>query len=130
MVEFPFNSAPFKYGGQFREDSPDWKEASELYGIADFESFSKRKNLFIVEQNYYVPRKPHYNKLIQESRIRIVKEALSPQPWPKCTSARIANQLHMNYITVQQAIDVLINRCDVYAQRNGVLYDKEWNVVG
>lgn len=107
------------------------KEASGLYGIDDFESFSKRKNIFIVEPDYYIPRKRRV-KLppVQEDDIRRVKNALPPQPWPRGTSARIADELQINYLVVQQAIDVLIDRCDVYVQRYGVLYDKEGNVVG
>lgn len=107
------------------------REASALYGIADFESFSKRKNLFIVEPDYYIPHKRHIMKThLEESIIRTVKEALPPQPWPKGTSARIANQLQISGIVVRQAINILIDRCDVYAQRYGVLFDKEGNVVG
>lgn len=107
------------------------KEASELYGIDNFESFSKRKNVFLVEPDYYIPRRRRI-KLppVQEDVIRRVKDALPPQPWPRGTSARIADELQISYLVVQQAIDVLIERCDVYAQRYGLLYDKEGNVVG
>lgn len=106
------------------------KEASELFGITEFESFSKRNNIFIVEKDYYIPRRRQYpTSHVSESVVRMVKKALPPQPWPKGTSKQIAKDLNLDIRDVHRAVDILIDRCDVYAQRYGVLYDKEGNVV-
>ena len=85
-----------------------------------------------MERDYYIPRKHNHTKAIHidDDLIRRIKDALPPQPWPKGTSARVADELNISMNMVQQAIEVLINRCDVYAQRYGILYDKEGNVVG
>lgn len=106
------------------------KEAADVFGIADTESFLKRKNVFIVEQGYYIPQKLRVKPFhVDEDVVLNVKKALPPQPWPKGTSIQVAHDLELNVRTVQRAIDILIERCDVYAQRNGILYDKEGDVV-
>lgn len=106
------------------------KEAGELYRIKDIVSFTNRKNVFIVDDDSFIPnKKRHGNKMISEDIIKSVKNALPPQPWPKGISAQIATDLHLRPSIVQQAISVLIERSDVYAQRNGMLFDKEGNLV-
>lgn len=106
------------------------KEAGELYEISDYESFAKRKNCFIEEKDYYLPRESQMtSSTIEEDVIKSVKNALPPQPWPKGITARIADDLEMSVKTVRQVIAILIDRCDVYAQQRGKLYDKEGNIV-
>ena len=105
------------------------KEAADVFGIVDIDSFLKRKNVFILEKDYYIPR-PRFRPVnVNEEEVRLVKESLPPQPWPKGVSVKIANDLGLELKIVHQAIRVLIDRCDVYAQRNGILYDTEGNVV-
>lgn len=105
-------------------------EAAHLFGISDYERISKQKSVFITAKDYYVKRKRRDSKLsITEDTINKVKNALPPQPWPVGVVAKTSEVLHIERKIIFEVISILVDRCDIYAQRRGVLYDKEGNVV-
>ena len=92
---------------------------AENNGIKDFEKISKRPDELLEREEY---------KLTEEF-IQDVKNSLSKQPWAVGTHSRIAKKLNVYTPKVSQAIRELIQRGDIYLQKNGILYDKNGNIV-
>ena len=105
-------------------------EASSKYGIANLERVTKQKNIFVTAKDYYIKRQRRNGRLnVSEDDITRVKDALPAQPWPTGIISKTAEMLHLERNVVYEAISILIERSDVYVQRDGVLFDKEGNVV-
>ena len=92
---------------------------AENNGIKDFEKISKRPDELLEREEY---------KLTEEF-IQDVKNNLPKQPWAVGTHSRIAKKLNVYTPKVSQAIRELIQRGDIYLQKNGILYDKNGNIV-
>ena len=105
-------------------------EAASLYGIASPERITKQKNLFITTKDFYIKKQRRNSELlISEDIINKVNNSLPKQPWPKGIIAKTAETLHLERNIVCEAISILIDRSDVFAQKDGVLFDKDGNVV-
>lgn len=105
-------------------------EAASLYGIANSERITKQKNIFITAKDYYIKRQRRTSRImVTEDIITMVKNSLPTQPWPNGTISKTADKLHLERNMVYEAINVLIERSDLYVQRDGVLFDKEGNIV-
>lgn len=105
-------------------------EAASLYGISNVERVTKQKNIFITAKDYYIRRqRRNSKKMVSEEVINQVMKALPPQPWPTGIISKTAEKLKMERNLVYEAISILTERSDVYAQRDGVLFDKEGNIV-
>ncbi len=105
-------------------------EAASLYSISNVERVTKQKNIFITAKDYYIKRQRRNNKMmVSEEIITQVMKALPPQPWPTGIISKTAEKLKMERSVVYEAINILTERSDVYAQRDGVLFDKEGNIV-
>lgn len=105
-------------------------EAASLFGIANVERIIKQKNIFITGKDFYIKKRRLSRKSnLSEDIIMLVKKSLPSQPWPKGIVSKAAEELHMERGMVYEAISVLIERSDVYAQRDGVLFDKDGNIV-
>ena len=98
--------------------------ASALWKIKDFDSFAKRKNKFITDNNSIKQNVP-----VDEDTIQLVNNNLPPQPWKVGIHKEIAQKLGLKRRVVSSAINMLINRGIIYRQKDGVLYDKDWNIV-
>lgn len=92
---------------------------AENNGIKDFEKISKRPDELLEREEY---------KLTEEF-IQDVKNNLPKQPWAVGTHSKIAKKLNVYTPKVSQAIRELIQRGDIYLQKNGILYDKNGNIV-
>ena len=98
--------------------------ASALWKIKDFDSFAKRKNKFITDNNSMRQNVP-----VDEDTIQSVNNSLPPQPWKLGIHKEIAQKLGLKRRVVSSAINMLINRGVIYRQKDGILYDKDWNIV-
>ena len=54
---------------------------------------------------------------------------MSPQPWKPNEHKRVAKELKLKQKLVFQAIDVLIAAGEFYEQKDGVVYDRDGNVL-
>lgn len=105
-------------------------EAASLFGISDIERVSKQKNIFITSKDYYIKKKRRNSGLrLPEEIIKQVKNALPPQPWPSGYISKTAEKTNIDRKLVYEAVSILIDRSDFYAQRDGVLFDKDGNIV-
>lgn len=105
-------------------------EASSLFGIRNLERVAKQKNVFITAKDVYIRKQRRTSRLkVSEDVISQVKKELPSQPWPKGIIAITAEKLHLERSMVYEAVSVLIDRSDVYVQKDGVLFDKEGNIV-
>ncbi len=105
-------------------------EAAAKYGIKDIERITKQKNVFVVAKDYYIKKRRENDKIvITEDTINMVKKALPSQPWHKGDISKAVEITGLKCQEVYKAISILIDRSVFYAQRAGVLYDKEGNIV-
>ena len=105
-------------------------EAASLYGITNPERITKQKNIFVTTKDYYIKKQRRNSKLmISEDIVSQVKNALPQQPWPAGIIAKTAEKMHLERNIVYEAVSILIDRSDVFAQKDGVLFDKEGNIV-
>lgn len=105
-------------------------EAASLYGITNPERITKQKNIFVTTKDYYIKKQRRNSKLmISEDIVSQVKNALPKQPWPAGIIAKTAEKMHLERNIVYEAVSILIDRSDVFAQKDGVLFDKEGNIV-
>lgn len=98
--------------------------ASSLWKIKNFDSIAKRKNKFIPDNNSYT-----WNVHVDEDTIQLVNNNLPPQPWKLGIHKEIAQKLGVKKKIVSSAINQLIDRGIIYRQKDGILYDKDWNIV-
>lgn len=105
-------------------------EAASQFGIRNLERVAKQKNVFITAKDVYIRKQRRTSRLkVSEDVISQVKKELPSQPWPKGIIAITAEKLHLERSMVYEAVSVLIDRSDVYVQKDGVLFDKEGNIV-
>lgn len=96
------------------------EEFAKRYNINDIDTINNRKNPFTTSIKKYD---------ISEEFIENVQNKLPMQPWPVGTHIKIAKEMNEKTPKVSQAINTLIERGIYYRQRNGILYDKNGNVV-
>lgn len=105
-------------------------EAASQFGTRNLERVAKQKNVFITAKDVYIRKQRRTSRLkVSEDVISQVKKELPSQPWPKGIIAITAEKLHLERSMVYEAVSVLIDRSDVYVQKDGVLFDKEGNIV-
>ena len=105
-------------------------EAASLYGISNYERITKQKNIFVSGSDAYIRKQRRFRKqMVSEDVIAQVKDELPPQPWPKGIIASTAEKLHMERKMVYNAVLVLIDRSTEFVQKDGVIIDKEGNIV-
>lgn len=98
--------------------------ASSLWHIENLESFTKRENMFITDK-IGVKRTAQ----LDEDTIQLVNQNLPEQPWKIGIHRKIAQQLGLSRAIVSSAINELIVRGIRYNQKDGIIYDKEWNII-
>lgn len=96
------------------------EEIAKKHNINDIDTISNRKNPFSTPRKMYD---------ISEEFIEKVKNELPLQPWTVGIHTKIAKKLNEETPKVSQAINTLIERGIYYRQKNGILYDKNKNVV-
>ena len=105
-------------------------ETASLYGITNPERITRQKNLFITTKDYYIKKQRRNSKLMMsEDIISRVKNALPQQLWPAGIIAKTAEKMHLECSVVYEAVSRLIDRSVFFAQKEGVLFDKEGNIV-
>lgn len=100
------------------------RAASDKWGIDGMEYMCHVKNEFIP--------KTSEKKIIHDISPEIVasvKASLSPQPWQPNEHRRVAKELKLQPKLVYQAIDMLIAAGEFYEQKDGIVYDREGNVL-
>lgn len=98
---------------------PVCETIAKKYSIDDIETIQNRKNPFNNTKKYD----------ISEEFIEKVRMELPTQPWPVGTHTKIAKKINEKTPKVSQAINTLIKRGIFYRQKNGILYDKNGNIV-
>ena len=98
--------------------------AADRWGIDGMDYMSHVKNVFINQSS----AKNFIHELSPEI-IESVKACLSPQPWKPNEHKRVAKELKLKQKLVFQAIDVLIAAGEFYEQKDGVVYDRDGNVL-
>lgn len=97
-------------------------EASKHFGLAGIEQVGRRKL-----PDFSVRYRP--GPVVSEAFIELVNKTLPAQPWKPGIHAQVAEQLKAKVSRVSAAIKVLIARGTRLSQRDGVVYDKDGNVV-
>ena len=109
-------------------------EAAAQFGIEGYESISRRKNAFIID-NQPKSRKEktspkHKNEfLISDELLEKVDRKLPQQLWPTGVHIIVAKELNVKADIVSAAIRKLIRVGKRYYQKNGIVYDSDKNVV-
>ena len=101
------------------------KEAGLQYGISDYESIEKRKNIFKTGAE----KMPEKEISISEELVDMVDQHLPQQPWPIAIHCKVAKELSLNKDVVRAAIRQLIRSGKRYYQYNGIVYDKNQQIV-
>ena len=99
------------------------EESANEYNIANPKAVTKGKKKFV--PNFVV----RHNFCLDKEKINSIKKELPPQPWPKGTHQKVADELGLSLSEVSSAISYLIQNGDFYMQMNGRLYDSEGNIV-
>lgn len=99
------------------------QKAAISFSLSDFSSIKDRKDIIQNDDNEYC-----YMDLPEDFLIS-VKNELPAQPWPIGVHKPIAEKLKCTYKRVSAAISILIERGIVYKQVDGVVYDKDGNVI-
>lgn len=66
---------------------------------------------------------------LNEEFIMRVKEKLPTQPWKRNMHLKMAKKLKCHEFKISRAIDILIERGEVYKQKDGQLFDEDGNLV-
>lgn len=97
---------------------------SDKYGIKDIESILFRPSPFGGFQSDATATAPS-SELIEK-----VFTALPPQPWKTGVHRKVIDIVNCTRVEYNACIDRLIDDGRIFQQRDGVLYDKEGNIVG
>lgn len=100
------------------------EQASSLWDIQDLDSFAKHKNSFTTMNNAVTYKLPPNEKTIQ-----LVNANLPKQPWPIGVHKQMASLLNIPTAEVYAAINELISRGLRYKQVDGVVYDKDGQII-
>lgn len=70
-----------------------------------------------------------YTLDLDENFIFKVKENLPGQPWKRGMHIKVAKKLKCHEFKVSRAINILIERGEIYKQKDGQLFDKDGNMI-
>lgn len=101
------------------------KEAGELYGIPNYESIEKRRNIFITG----VEHDSKKDAYISDELVSKIDQLLPDQPWPIAIHCKIAKELGLKKDVVQAAIRKLIRLGKRNYQHSGIVYDKNSTII-
>lgn len=101
------------------------KEAGELYGIQNYESIEKRRNIFITG----VEHDSKKDAYISDELVSKIDQLLPDQPWPIAIHCKIAKELGLKKDVVQAAIRKLIRLGKRNHQHSGIVYDKNSTII-
>lgn len=101
------------------------KEAGLQYGIKDYESIEKRRNIFITGAET-LPKK---EIIISDELLDKIDKHLPKQPWPIAIHCEVAKELSLSKDIVRAAIRQLIRSGKRYYQHHGIVYDKNSQIV-
>lgn len=101
------------------------KEAGELYGIPNYESIEKRRNIFITG----VEHDSKKDAYISDELVSKIDQLLPDQPWPIAIHCKIAKELGLKKDVVQAAIRKLIRLGKRNHQHSGIVYDKNSTII-
>ena len=96
-------------------------ESAQYFSIPDFHSINKRPDFNIDGTHHEYEISPEF--------LLIVKEKLPIQPWPIGIHKTIARELGEPPSKVSQAISKLIEDGVFNKQKDGIVYDKDGNIV-
>lgn len=96
------------------------KEAGELYGIPNYDSIEKRRNIFITG----VENDSKKEICISDELVSKIDLLLPNQPWPIAIHCKIAKELGLKKDVVKAAIRKLIRLGKRNYQHSGIVYDK------
>lgn len=97
--------------------------AAEFF-IAGFEALARAPDQFPQEYSNF----RHIN--ISDGLLDKVRRTLPPQPWKPGVNRQLLSTLSCTRDELSSAIDILVQRGEIYRQQNGVLYDLDGNVAG
>lgn len=95
-------------------------EAGKEFSINDSSSFEGRKNIFI---------DPKQRLDVSPSIVSFVRQFLPKQPWPRGTKYRLIERTGLDGEVIDIAIKRLIKQGVFFKQLDGVLYDKDGQIV-
>lgn len=101
------------------------KEAGEQYGISDYESIEKRRNIFITGPEKTPPKEIN----ISDELLDDIDKHLPQQPWPVAIHCKVAEEMSLTKDIVSAAIRKLIRLGKRYYQHRGIVYDKNHQIV-
>lgn len=101
------------------------KEAGELYGIQNYDSIEKRKNIFITGVENVLKRDAY----ISDELVSKIEKLLPNQPWPIAIHCKIAKELGLKKDVVKAAIRKLIRLGRGNYQHNGIVYDRNSTII-
>ena len=101
------------------------KQFGDSHQISGIEMLAKRYDIFPKSTEQ---RRSNQN-LITEEFLSKLKTALPPQPWKPGTHRKVAMELDCDTGTYYSAVDRLVEDGVLYKQKDGVLYDRDGNVV-
>ena len=91
---------------------------AQKYKINGFEMIKSKNSIY-----------DFYKLDLDENFILKVKENLPIQPWKRGMHIKLAKKLNCHEFKVSRAIDILIERGEVYKQKDGQLFDTEGNII-
>lgn len=100
-------------------------EAGNLFGIADYKSIEKRNNIFITNHENICKKE----KYISDELLDEIDKYLPQQPWPVAIHSDVAKELSLSIDVVKAAIRKLIRLGRRYYQHQGVVYDKNHQII-
>ena len=101
------------------------KEAGELYGISDYKSIEKRRNIFIKWPENNPPKEIN----ISDELLDVIDKHLPDQPWPIAIHCKVAEEMSLTKDIISAAIRKLIRLGKRYYQHHGIVYDKNHQIV-
>lgn len=101
------------------------KKFGDRHQISAIEMLANRFDIFPKSTE----QRLHNAILITEEFLSKVKASLPPQPWKPGIHKKVARELGCDTTTYYSAVERLIDDGLLYKQRDGVLYDRDGNVV-
>jgi hypothetical protein len=104
--------------------------AKNLFNIVD-----KMAEMHEIKNTEIIKNFNPFKEVIQKSVsldsnfIKTVKNMLPPQPWKPGVDKTIIKQLGCSPRDYHSAVEILIENGDFYVQRDGILYDKQDNII-
>ncbi|QPS87448.1 AIPR family protein [Serratia plymuthica] len=100
---------------------------SDKYSLTNFQCVERYNAMY---DDVSKQLRPYKNAVITEEFIELVKNELPEQPWKHGMRAPILAKLGCKSAELSLAIDKLIERDVIYRQRDGVLYNRNGEIMG